>query len=679
MSGSPPRRALLLGCTTFADPTLASLRSPRRDVEDLEQVLRHSRSCGYDVSTELDCTSRTAQRAIEGFLARARTTDGINILYLSCHGIQDDRGRLHFAFADTEKEYLSSTSVSADWVRDRVDASRSKSTLMLIDCCFSGAFIDGMQARSGAAVNVESLVTGIPQGRRLAVLTASGDSEVSLEDAASAEVRPSYFTEAIIAGLSSGAADLNGDGRITVDELYEYVYDRILTGPSPQRPRRLGLGEGALVVADGLPAREQASSGPAPEPSTAEPAARPAPAPPVREPHPASAPARQPAVLRVQGVLGYASFDGQWVVIGKDGVGQAHKGERRFHVGRLIGVASRPATRLTHGFLQVLVEGVEPAPVARFGAHAGRPPMEDFASISFAHKANADVERLCAAVQAAIDVGRGVRPAAEAEAGMAVHSAVSGDRPAGPASPTGTPGGTQTAGRQAEVAAEPRAQAQAGERAGAEAMLRLPMVAVDGVVSCDFDVVRWLAPWREQWAAGREPPPWLPGLTRCLGEYAAPPGHPDAHFQPSPEYLGGFREGLRRTWHGAAHSGLMPADRETLLRWLAQPPQDPRLPPVPATTTIADLQAARGRANRRAVFRWIGRPLMWLSIVLLAAIEVVALVDTLRGGGLRDENGEPYANQTAAAIGLNACFVVPLALLVTLALVDLHRMRRGRR
>ncbi|OJF13854.1 hypothetical protein BG844_12890 [Couchioplanes caeruleus subsp. caeruleus] len=49
----------------------------------------------------MDCTSRTAQRAIEGFLARARTTDGINILYLSCHGIQDDRGRLHFAFADT--------------------------------------------------------------------------------------------------------------------------------------------------------------------------------------------------------------------------------------------------------------------------------------------------------------------------------------------------------------------------------------------------------------------------------------------------------------------------------------------------------------------------------------------------------------------------------------------------
>ncbi|OJF13855.1 hypothetical protein BG844_12895 [Couchioplanes caeruleus subsp. caeruleus] len=113
------------------------------------------------------------------------------------------------------------------------------------------------------------------------------------------------------------------------------------------------------------------------------------------------------------------------MVIGKDGLGQAGKGERRFHVGRLVGIASRPATRFTYGFLQVLVDGVEPAPVVRFGAHAGRPPMDDFASISFAHKANADAERLGAAVQAAIDVGRGIRPAVDAAAEMFASSAVS--------------------------------------------------------------------------------------------------------------------------------------------------------------------------------------------------------------------------------------------------------------
>ncbi|MFI7601560.1 caspase family protein [Actinoplanes sp. NPDC049681] len=611
MNGTPARRALLLGCTTFADPTLASLRSPRRDVRELERVLGSPGSCGYQVSTELDCPSRTAQRAIEGFLAQARTTDAINVLYLSCHGVQDDRGKLYFAFADTEKEYLSSTAVSADWVRDRVTASRSKATLMLIDCCFSGAFIDGMRARSGTSANVESLVSGPSEGRGLAVLTASGETEVSFEDAESADVRPSYFTEALVSGLSSGAADLNRDGRITVDELYEYVYDRVVSGPSPQRPRRLGVGEGALVVAEA--------------------AARPSPPP---------APSRVDGVVRAEGVQGYAAFDGQWIVIGKEGVGPAVNGERRFPVSRLIGIAGRPATRLHHGFFQLLLEGVEPAPLAPLGPDAGRPPMDDFASLSYPYGANADFERLGVAVQAAVDVAKGLRqpvpdPSRVKATAKVGHSAAA-PRPAPPGEAVD-------------------ADTRKGERDGAEAMARLPLAVVDGLVACGFDVVRWLVPWRHQWASTGQPAPWLPALARCLGGYAAPWGYP-----PSPAYLAGFCEGMRRAWYGAAHSGLL---------------QDPG---SRAGGTIADLRAARGRNNRRTVAGWVGRPLLWASIVVLAVFEAAALATTIKGQ-LTDANGEPYANPAAAAIGLNACFLVPLAALVIVAIRGIRRRRRERR
>ncbi|MEV6599614.1 caspase family protein [Actinoplanes sp. NPDC051346] len=662
MSGASSRRALLLGCTTFADPTLAPLRSPRRDVEELAGVLSRSGTCGYTVSAELDCTSRTAQRAIEGFLARARTTDGINVLYLSCHGIQDARGRLHFAFADTEKEYLSSTAVAGDWVTERLDASRSKSTLMLIDCCFSGAFIEGMRPRSSGAVNVESLVSGVSQGRRLAVLTASGETEISLEDADSTEVRPSYFTEALIAGLSSGAADLNRDGRVTVDELYEYVYDRIVSGPSPQRPRKLGMGEGTLVVAD-APTRAYAPvAPPLPPPDPA----------PAEQPPPLS---RQSEVLRLQGVMGYASFDGRWVVVGKDGVGQAHKSERRFDVGRLVGVAGRPATRLHHGFFQVLLEGVGPAPVSRFGAHAGLPPMDDVASISYPYKANANAERLSAAVQAAIDVAKGIKPTIEAPAATFVSSAASSDRSATPTHSAASRSAARTTVPHDPVAHEPRAEANAGERDGAEAMTSLPMIAVDGLVSCQFDVVRWLGPWRAQWASGQQPAPWLPALARSLGGYAAPDGCTNGDFWPSPAYLAGYCEGMRRTWYGEVRSGLVPADHPAFMRWIAQP-RDPRLPGVPAATTIADLRKARGRANRRTVIRWVSRPLMWLFIVFLAITETIAIVETVRGG-LKDENGVPFP--TATAIGLHVCFVAPLAVLVTLTILDLLRLFREHR
>lgn len=377
MTAAPPRRrALLIGCGSFADSSLAQLRSPRRDIEELSRVLQKAEY--LQVSAEVDCTAREAQRAVQAFLLQARVDDALNLVYFSSHGLQDRQGKLYFAFSDTEKEFLSATAVAAEWVRDRIFDSRSKATVVLVDCCFSGGFIAGMQARSGGEADVEALVRGLPDGSGVAVLTASGEQEVSFEDTDSAMVRPSYFTEAVVAGIGTGAADLNRDGRITVDELYEYVYDHVTRGPSPQRPRRLGMGEGSLVVAE-------ATMISTPELPAAEPAPR------VATP-----------VLRARGVLGWVAFDGQWVVIGKDGFGHTLKGERRLHVSQLAGVAFKPATNLYFGYLQVIQQGVPPLLISRFGQNAGRPPMEDGASVSFSRAVNDEMQQIRDAIEATV-------------------------------------------------------------------------------------------------------------------------------------------------------------------------------------------------------------------------------------------------------------------------------------
>jgi hypothetical protein len=334
------------------------------------------------VSAEIDCNTREAQRAVEAFLSQARVDDALNVIFFSSHGLQDRQGKLYFAFSDTEKQYLSATAVAAEWVRDRIYESRSRSTVVLVDCCFSGGFIAGMQARSAAEADVDVLVRGLPEGSGVAVLTASGEREVSFEDIESAVVRPSYFTEAVVTGVGTGAADLNRDGRITVDELYEYVYHHVTSGPSPQRPRKLGMGEGSMVVAETSAVQ----------------------VPVVQAELPLQAPT---PVLRARGVLGYAAFDGQWVVIGKDGIGHVLKGEQRLHIGQLAGVAFKPATTLHYGYLQVIQKGVQPMPISRFGPTAGRPPMEDGASVSFARAVNDEMQQIRDAIEAAIGGSRG--------------------------------------------------------------------------------------------------------------------------------------------------------------------------------------------------------------------------------------------------------------------------------
>src|SRR6202035_3350437 len=46
----------------------------------------------------------------------------------------------------------------------------------------------------------------------------------------------SVFTHYLITGIKSGEADTNADGRISVDELYDYVHDQVVTANPKQTP-----------------------------------------------------------------------------------------------------------------------------------------------------------------------------------------------------------------------------------------------------------------------------------------------------------------------------------------------------------------------------------------------------------------------------------------------------------
>ncbi|MFC4068557.1 caspase family protein [Actinoplanes subglobosus] len=630
MTGSSPRRrALLLGCGTFADPTLAPLRSPRQDVNELAGVLRDPDRCRYAVTARVDCTSQDARREIEGFFAAARPTDTMSLLYLSCHGVQDRQGRLYFAFTDTERDLLGSTAVSAEWVRDCIHSSRSKATLVLVDCCFSGGFIKGMRSRSSGA-NVESLVQEVPPGTGVAVLTASGDTEASFEDAQSPVVGPSYFTGALISGITSGQADRNRDGRITADELYDYVYDEIRRGPSPQRPRRLGSGEGALVVADA------ALSTPPPVPvTTAVPRAR---------------------TLIAQGVLGWVSFDGQWLVLGKNGVGHIYKGERRYHVRELSGVAMKAATRLHHGYLQAILPGVTPAPVVRFGPNAGRPPLTDDDTISFAHSANDAIIKIRDALQDAIS---GVTRPPPVSFSRGPSADVSRSTPARADTDPGH------VGREADH--------HRGTREGARMAATLPLAALADLSLRHFDVVLWLTPWRQR--SSGPVPPWLVELAGYLGGHAAPAGSTNSGFTPSPAYLSGFCAGLRDTWNDAVSGGLLPADRTALSWWMAQPAGWLRAGSVNADATIADLTRARRGAKRIAATKQAARIVLWVTTGIFALMEIAAIAISIEGGWT-DETGNVAADQRTNTIGANLACSIPLLILCTMVVVDLRRSRR---
>jgi uncharacterized caspase-like protein len=199
------RHALLISTDTYVDNKLQKLRSPRTDAETLAEVLADQEIAGFSVTRLHNVASHEARVKLNELFDGCRGDDLV-VVYFSCHGVKDDRGKLHFAFSDTLHNRLPSTAIPADFVGELMDASPARRIVLLLDCCFSGAFTRGMRTKAGGKVDVLERFAG--RGR--AVITATNAMEYAFEidhdtiADANPMPTPSVFTAALVRGLTTG-------------------------------------------------------------------------------------------------------------------------------------------------------------------------------------------------------------------------------------------------------------------------------------------------------------------------------------------------------------------------------------------------------------------------------------------------------------------------------------------
>ncbi|MCI3276614.1 caspase, EACC1-associated type [Streptomyces cylindrosporus] len=249
--GPGRRDALLIATGAYDDRTLSTLRSPGQDCASLAGVLADPGIGGFRTEQLKDAQAHQVMRAVERFFMD-RSRDDLLLLHISCHGIKDDDGHLYFAARDTDRDLPASTAVPAAFLRERMERCRARTVVVLLDCCYSGAFLPG--AKGDDQVHVRDELGG--HGR--AVLTATNRIEYAWEGE-HIELKgpqPSPFTGVLVEGLRTGAADLDGDGRITVTELYEYVYETLHRAGVRQRPQMWVDLEYQVTVAQAVGAPE---------------------------------------------------------------------------------------------------------------------------------------------------------------------------------------------------------------------------------------------------------------------------------------------------------------------------------------------------------------------------------------------------------------------------------------
>lgn len=157
----------------------------------------------------------TVRRALIAVNERVRTAGRSTVLlvYYSGH-------------ADSSALHLGPSRLELTELEQLVRGSAAAFRLLILDSCRSGALT---RVKGGTPIPPFEIRLGERvAGEGAVFLTSSSASEDSQE---SDELKGSFFTHALISGLL-GAADENGDGRITLDEAYRHAYEATLRGSS---------------------------------------------------------------------------------------------------------------------------------------------------------------------------------------------------------------------------------------------------------------------------------------------------------------------------------------------------------------------------------------------------------------------------------------------------------------
>jgi len=231
------RNALILATANYDDPAFRPLPSVHADAWYLPQVLEDPAIGGFEQVQVVKDAPATEMRAATIDFLSGRAPDELALLYISGHGIWSrEIGQLYFVAASTMSSRLPETSLAAEFVNEQLEACPGGCKVAILDCCFSGSFVQGFRTRGESDPPPEALTS-----RGVYVITASDSRETAYEGTTfNGSVAPSVFTGALLEGLRSGRADLAGDGQISVDELYRYVHDQVKSRslPTAQTPTK---------------------------------------------------------------------------------------------------------------------------------------------------------------------------------------------------------------------------------------------------------------------------------------------------------------------------------------------------------------------------------------------------------------------------------------------------------
>jgi len=210
--------ALLIGVSEYGEG-IPPLSAALNDVEAMERVLQNPNLGGFEqVERLLNPDAIAMRRAIQKLFKEA-AKDDLVLLFFSGHGITNDEEHLYLATRNTAKDDFEATAVDASFIQGQSNNCYAKRQVLILDACYSGAYAQGWRTKS-VGVDIKKQLGA--EGR--VILTSSSATQTSFEQEGATL---SLYTQYLVEGIETGAADTDNDGNIHVQELHAYAKAKV--------------------------------------------------------------------------------------------------------------------------------------------------------------------------------------------------------------------------------------------------------------------------------------------------------------------------------------------------------------------------------------------------------------------------------------------------------------------
>ncbi len=257
--------AVIVGIGNYQDARIPKLHFTRADAESFYQYLIDPDRGGFPsenvrLLVDEQATLKNLRSAIGTWLAERAKPEDTVILYYSGHGglgadlsgeAVDGKNRYLINY-DADVDDLYATSLPNPELALMLARIQSQKLVFFLDCCYSGGTASGngiIKSFNPSASVVKSDVYAPFAGQGRVVISASRADQVSYEIP---ELQHGIFTYHLLRGLN-GDADRDGDGAITLFELYPYLVKAVGETAKTvlgvrQTPTLMGHIEGDLIL-----------------------------------------------------------------------------------------------------------------------------------------------------------------------------------------------------------------------------------------------------------------------------------------------------------------------------------------------------------------------------------------------------------------------------------------------